>query len=132
VAELCFPKTAQLGSLGLDEVFLYHDGPHLFSCRNAETGTLYIATWTGEVSGGDSWIVAPVSRRQLQRLKSGKIDIRELFASPPGDAVYKIFVSTSSDLANVEQTPASHLGEEFLPEPGERLSLSLPSRCVIH
>lgn len=122
MAELCFPETAQLGSLSLDEVFLYHNGPRLFSCRNADTGALYLAVWAGDISGGDLWIVAPISNWQMHRLKKGELDIREAFTSTPKGAVFKICVSSYGDLASVLQIPVSQLGEDLLPEPGERLS----------
>ena len=125
VGERCFPETSELGALSLDEVFLYHDGARLFSCRNPETGALYVAVWAGDTDGTDLWIVAPVPQNRLQKLKQGKLDVRQVFMASPTGYVYMISVPADPALTSVQQAPISSLTDELLPEPGERLSVTL-------
>jgi hypothetical protein len=84
--------------------------------------------WIGEDDGVDSWLLAPSSSQAIDKVRDGKIEIRQPFvATKPGE-VYKLSV-LGPTTAVVKKFSASALTEEMLPAKGERIlrSSSSPS-----
>lgn len=116
------PYTFELGHLEIVETYVYYDGPRLLACRN-RTGQLYLALWAGETRGAESWILAPLSERRFQVVRSGGVDLRDAFLQAEESRAYSLHCPADYENAEVRALSAEGLDAAILPLPDERLDL---------
>ena len=111
-----------IGDMRVIEVFLYYDGPKLFSCKD-RTGQKYIAMLVDESEDGDRWFLVPVSDTRLERVRTGELGLRECVRYPENDWLWDVFIPYDGSKGDARLKYASTLQEHELPVPGAALSL---------
>ena len=120
------PRHTSMGELSIHEVFVYFDGPRVFSARS-ETDQLYVAGWAEEEATFDLWLYMPVSKARLRMIRSGHWTLRESFEKPEGP-ILSVALNHNADIADaVEMLEAADLREEWLPAPDYRIQLPTPT-----
>lgn len=109
------------GELVVEETFVYFDGPRLFLAINA-TGQRYLVNCIDSTREGDMWLLAAVSDRRLQAIKSAELDLRDVFTHPEISA-HLIHVSAIGALLS-SSIPQS-LSDDMLPLAGSFLEEAL-------
>jgi hypothetical protein len=116
------PESTILGQLELLEVYEEYDGPRLFSCRNA-TGQKYIVIWVEEFLDRDIWYYAAVSDNRFKDIRSGNIDLCDVFLNAEDKQVYVVTTYHIEKKYSIERLTPDNLEKQNLPDPGERLYL---------
>lgn len=89
------PSGTKLGSLVIDELLFYYDGPKLFIARNTE-GELFLATCINESEKGFSWLYVKISVSRLDELHASLIDLRDAYLKAESE-VWQVFTSFARD-----------------------------------
>lgn len=110
-----------LGTLRLDEVFEYYDGPVLFTARDQLDRT-FLAVAVSGVDGSTDYLYVPLSDRRATAVRTGLIDLRDAFARPEGDRAYIVRVSPGPGLPEVAEVAVQDIRTEWLPDAGEALT----------
>src|SRR5690242_17541072 len=92
MSEACFPRTEELGELSLDEILVEYDGPRLLSCSNRLTGATYLVLWIGHEHDSDSWLLAPTSTGIIEKVRRGRLEVRNPFVTSPSRKVYRLSI----------------------------------------
>ena len=79
----------QLGELEVLEVYQDHNGPHLCSCKNTASH-LYMALYAKDLPEHELWLFTAVSPGKLNLIRSGKININEVFYNPQTKRILKV------------------------------------------
>lgn len=123
-------KNTFLGSLAIDEVYQYYDGPKLFSCSN-NVGQGFLCFWLGEVDEpcfADEWLYVPISKTRLNKVKTGKIDLRDACLGAEDGYVWIVRVTTElTQTDTVKSREASSLEDDNLPVIGTALRIATPT-----
>ncbi|WP_273000659.1 DUF6575 domain-containing protein [Hydrogenibacillus schlegelii] len=114
-----------IGDMRVIEVFLYYDGPKLFSCKD-RTGQKYFAILIDESEDGDRWFLIPVSDTRLERVRTGETGLRECVRYPENDWLWDVFIPFDGSKGDASLRYADTLQEHELP--GPEATLSLPPR----
>lgn len=120
------PRDSVLGDLGLDETFVFYDGPRLFTCRSL-TDQRYLVAWAEEGETSDRWLYVPVSQNRLNLIRSGGVTVRSAFLQPEG-FVYVVTIADDDETAeSVEPISPSALPDNWLPGESYVLRLQTPT-----
>lgn len=103
-------------ALNLDEVLIEHDLPQLFSAFDA-VGTHYLCLLVNVEESRLEYAGMPVSKRKIQQVKTGQLDLRNAFQHSEIGHWYLIenFEEATAYAARIE---LSSLPEEWLPSEG--------------
>ena len=112
-----------LGKLEIIETYEYYDRPLLFACRNT-LGHVYLALLVDEDEMSETWFYVGVSQTRFEYVRTGGIDLRTAFAEPEDGTINQVEVFHDDNRSpHVTIILAAQVGNDFLPEPGEFLSL---------
>src|SRR3954452_6659567 len=92
MTEVCLPFTELLGNLRQLEVYVYYDGPKLFTCQSG-VGQVYLSVWLDDGEEHDYWLLAPLSIARFDQLRVGQLDLRTVFTRPEDGIVFRLAVS---------------------------------------
>jgi hypothetical protein len=76
-------------SLKVREMLVWHDTPQLFTAKD-KIGGLYVCLAVEDNGGQHQFLAVAVSTNRLQELKTGKIDLYTVFASPELETWFRI------------------------------------------
>ncbi|MBR2505409.1 MAG: hypothetical protein IKB70_00505 [Bacilli bacterium] len=82
-----FAKTKEHGNLFYDEIFIYYDGPCVFSVRNI-LGHRYISVLESITDSYDRYLLVPVSISRYVDFVRNKITIRNVFVESEAGGVF--------------------------------------------
>lgn len=117
------PKNTSLGELEIEEIYEFYDIPRLFSCKN-KLGHIYLVISIEDLTVGWKWLYLPVSDSRLQKIRLGKITLRDSFKNAEEHFVYSALIYTDdSIMPEVKTVSCQDIPEQWLPEKGERLTL---------
>lgn len=105
-------------SLKVREMLLWHDTPQLFTAKD-KIGGLYVCLAVEDNGGQPQFLAVAVSTNRLQELKTGKIDLYTVFASPELETWFRIN-DFENDTFTIEPF-SEKIPESWLPIPGEYL-----------
>jgi hypothetical protein len=112
-----------LGILELIETYEFYDRPVLFLCRNA-ADNLFLVVWAHEDSESEYWLFAPVSKKRLEHVRSGAIDLNDAFALPEDGLLHVVKVPLDKSQGITTSTiEAASVQRDWLPFTGEVLEL---------
>ncbi len=120
---MTLPNGTSLGRLSLVEVYVDYDGPKLFSTVS-ESGNYFIAVATDEDDSVTRWLYAPVSRKMLERVRAGELDVAEPFQRPPDGYLFRVVTPHGRGVDTAESVRRLHVPEEDLPRKGFPLALT--------
>lgn len=109
-----FVSTDQYGDLVYDEIFLYYDGPCIFSVKN-KLGYRFICLLESESPELDRYIVAPVSIERYNAFVKNNWPIRHLFTMPEQGGVFSVtFRQERSSVAtlNIDEIISMNLPDD--------------------
>ena len=113
-----FVTTTQYGELKYDEIFLYYDGPCIFSVKN-KLGYRFICLLESEDILFDRYLVVPVSMERYNIFIRNQWSIRNLFMQPEQGGVFSVtFFEKKQEIALVAE---EELQKMNLPEEQEML-----------
>ena len=78
------PKNSILGDLDIEEVFVFFDGPRVFTCRSL-TDQIYLAGWAEENLDSDLWLYLPISNARLKMIRSGAWPLKDAYLNPEAE-----------------------------------------------
>jgi hypothetical protein len=117
------PPFDELGKLELIEIYEFYDKPLLFSCKNA-SDSIFLALLVEENDMYETWIYAGMSRRRLEQIRSGLIDLHDAFFMAEDEMVYEIRIPSYQEKPfEFRNIPSKSLGEDRLPKHGETLDI---------
>jgi superfamily II DNA or RNA helicase len=116
---------SRLGTLALDEVYEFHDGPVVFSCVN-DLGYKFFGLAVDHDSRGDAFAYVPVSNDRLLAISTGRISMREALAHPETETIF-IVRPEAPNGPEVEECQASEIPDEWLPGPTQFLAPAVPT-----
>lgn len=97
-----FVATDKYGDLRYDEIFLYYDGPCIFSVKN-KLGYRFICLLESETSELCRYIVVPVSIERYYAFVRNNWSIRRLFTMPEQGGVFSVtFGDNGPSVASLE------------------------------
>lgn len=118
MADFFFP---QVGEVDLIEIYEFHDGPVLFSCRD-RTDQLYLVVLSEETRTDKVWLLTALSPRRFGLLRAGEVDLCSAFADAERGGVFRVRVPRGGGgTAATEWISGADLGRSQLPLPGEHL-----------
>lgn len=112
----------EFGKLELVEVYEFYDKPLLFSSRNAASH-LFLFLLIDDDDEKEKWLCVSVSKRRLEHIRSGAIDLHDAFANCEERTALIIDLPTSETAYNLIRVNVSELAEDQLPVHGEFLLL---------
>ncbi|NTU81348.1 MAG: hypothetical protein HGA45_18550 [Chloroflexales bacterium] len=118
-----FLNNTILGALEIIETYEHYDRPVLFSCRN-QVGSLFLVVLTGDDEEGEEWLIAPVSHRRFEYIRSGGIDLHTAFAKVEGENLILLYIPLdNSTEIKIDFVKAISIDPYKLPQEGERLDI---------
>lgn len=99
-------------------ILIWHDTPQLFIAKD-KIGGLYVCLAVEDRDGQAQFLAVAISSNRLQELKTGKIDLYTVFASPELDAWFQ--VSDFEDNTLTIEPFTEKIPESWLPIPEEYL-----------
>lgn len=118
------PENTILGKLEIIEVYEFYDEPLLFACRNASDAT-FIAVLADEDDESNRWLYAAVSKRRLELIRSGAIDLHSAFSNTEDGFVFLVNIPIKGEEpVSVNVQNSATIGEDLLPLPDTRLNLA--------
>lgn len=117
-----FAITKEYGKLFFDEIFIYYDGPCLFSVKN-QLDHCFIVLLENINENSTKYLLVPVSYSRYIDLVSNRITIKDAFVKSETGEVFTITFSGEDNLI-VSKLDSSNLNDLNLPEEGEYLDLS--------
>lgn len=122
------PQGTVLGSLEIEEVYFYYEGPRFFAARNA-SGQRYLAIAVDEDEGSDTYLYVAVSTDRFRAIRSGLVSLREAYTSAEdGHAVTVKATYGDSPTNQLELRDSSEIPDAWLPTPDARLELDTPTQ----
>ena len=123
-----FKKT--IANLTPLEIFIFHDGPRFYSCRDL-SGQQYLVYWIDETDQGDEWLYERVSLERLNSLKSGQISIQQALKNPEDYCAY--IVKPFHGSLSVNEISYDQIEEDWLPPESYFLNVetkTLPDKLI--
>ena len=120
------PQLTHLGKLELIEVYEFYDQPILFSCRNA-SDAIFIGVFADEDDNFETWLYVGVSPHRFKQIRSGVIDLHDVFSQAEDGIVNQIKVFHDEHMPLSMAIPASEIPNDMLPLPGEFINLETPT-----
>ena len=107
-------------------VWVYYDGPKMFSLRSVDEDLFYIVNAVDEDDVDGSWmsfLAAPQGRARFELLDWGRVDFRDGFTDTADGYAYLITWTWVDEAWSPAIKPlfASELTDDMLPMPGARL-----------
>jgi len=102
-------------ALNHQETLLYYDGPQLIVARD-QVGQDYVCLLREVSEKNDSFFCVPISKRKLELLLSGEIDLRGIFENPEVATIYEAVVY-DGDLLHIptHEIDKTQLSIDWLP-----------------
>ena len=119
------PESTVLGKIEIVEVYEYYDISRLFLCQN-EFGHYYVALSIGEDAYSNTWLYVLVSKKRVQLLRCGKIELRDVYLKAEDRCVFKVFTHVTEP-HKIITLSCENVRKGWLPAQGEKLSLSKAS-----
>lgn len=114
-------QNTPFGPLKMDEVFVFYDGPRLFSCRTG-SGAMYLTMFADETDASEDWLLASVTTAQLAEAKAGSIDLRSLIENSTRRGAFLVRFDKASGSSAIQLVFSNEpIPGEYLPEPGVSL-----------
>lgn len=110
------PQNTYLGELTYLEIYEFYDIPALYVCGN-KTGHIFISVWIEETDDATQWLFAPISRQRFHLLRSGKIDLHDLFQKPEDGFCFLVSISSQTESDSVSELSAAQITDEMVPQP---------------
>jgi hypothetical protein len=107
--------------LEVSETLIWHDGPQLFTATDSIGGVYLCLAADDGLNEAPPFIAVALSSARLQALKSGKIDLYQVFKAPELNNWLSVNINNENQLVAVPYD-VSDLPEHFLPEQGVILS----------
>lgn len=117
------PQATPMGELRMIEVYVYYDGPRLFSCRNA-AGTYFFGLFVDEDAASETFLFAPASPERWASVRAGNLPLAAAFRQPEDNGVFRQVLALDADpSARVDWLPVEDVPEDWYPEESARLSI---------
>lgn len=100
------------GPLSERAVYVYYDGPHLFSCESKK-GDLFLGIWTRDDDKANTWLLAPVSPSRLLQVEGGGITIRNAVLG--AEHAWRIVFDKEAGNWQCSMIPVSMITEDEIP-----------------
>jgi hypothetical protein len=113
-------ESTKLGILEVIEVYIFHDQPVLFSCKN-KSGLIYIVLSIDETDTSEIWLYAPISKSRFQGLVRGEVELRNVFTDAEDAFVYRVEVYNDESNTIVNLIDCHEIPNEDLPEKGAKI-----------
>ncbi len=120
---MTLPDNTLLGRLSMVEVYVEYDGPVLFSAVN-ESGAYYIAVAVDDDKAATHWIYTPVSRKVLERVRAGEIDVSLPFRRPADGHLVRVVTPRRGGKDTAEIVRRENVPDRDLPRKGFPLALT--------
>ncbi|MDP2314281.1 MAG: hypothetical protein Q8P41_15370 [Pseudomonadota bacterium] len=112
-----------LGAIEVVEVYVEHEEPLLYLAKNTR-GELFIAVLVEDGDEEQVWHFAPVSKRRIEDVRAGLIDLRDAFVRVEHGMVIALHRErTEGGYQRTDLVKAEALTEDTLPKPGKRLKV---------
>lgn len=115
-----FPTHAdELGTLTIVDMYLYYDGPKLFSATDADGSVYYLVSCLRQNPEASSWMLTPLTEQTRIMLTLGS-ELREALLTPATGLIIILIQQHTSDATfgrTVQVTPAL-IPDRWLPMPG--------------
>ena len=105
-------------SLKVQDMLIWHDTPQLFTAKD-KIGGLYVCLAVDDKDGQSQFLAVAISTNRLQELKTGKIDLYTVFASPELETWFQVN-DFENDTFTIEPF-SEEIPESWLPIPDEYL-----------
>lgn len=103
-------------------ILLETDRPELIAGRDL-FGALYLCLLVKAADDGYHYVAVNASAHRLEQLQKGEIDLRSILSEPESNAPYFLgVVSEPQDWDAIEFTAVDGLRDEWLPDPGLKLT----------
>ncbi len=99
-----------IGRVTIVDVFVYVDGPLVFSCKNAD-GQIFVANMVDY----NVWFYVPVSQERVEGIMAGKVSLRECIVKAEGNTILEVITSDRGDVTIHPRSTAA-LEEDELPD----------------
>ncbi len=109
-----------MGNLRLDEVFVWYDGPRLFTC-SSEAGQQYLAVFADEDDESEVYLYAPVSPFRIRAVRSGQLPLRAAFERPEDGHLYVVRQSLTTADLSWDRLRAEQIDPEWFPAQDARV-----------
>jgi hypothetical protein len=120
-----------LGKLQIEDIFLFYDGPRLFSAVNgADQRFLINCLDAGERE--EFWVAVAISARRLSALKDREMPLRDAFTFPELGSVIWFSTSAGGELIESEIVDPSKLTDLVLPDAGAYLPQIAAGRAAVN
>ena len=124
------PRSRIFGSLEIIEVYEFYDAPRLFACRNL-SDQIFVSVWIDEDDLTETWLYVAVSRRRLEYIRSGGIDLYEAFKKAETETTFRVTIPRSDGISHVDPISCDDLTDDMLPNRGERLDFETRTLPVL-
>ena len=112
-----FSKIEGFGELYYLKIYGFYEEPLMFSCRN-QKGTKYLLLRLSDYQA--KWLATEVSDTCLDKLETGRIEMREPFLHPENG--YSYIISSVTEPYSVNLISPGNLTDDMLPYAGEYLT----------
>lgn len=116
-----FVSAPKIGELYFDEIFLYYDGPCIFSLKN-KLDHKFISILESEDDECDKYVVVPVSISRYRDFVSNQIPIRQVFSKSETGEVLLISIPVNAE-PEIVSIVSSEIDSLNLPEETEFLDI---------
>jgi hypothetical protein len=104
-----------LGTLFIDEIFVYYDEPRLYTCKDTNNRR-YLINWLGRFENYNKWLYLPINFEELLKLKDGEITLREFYENPESEYVWTVKQYNDDSLDEVSLISIKDLTDDDLPD----------------
>jgi len=120
-------KSTVLGRLEVIEVYEYYDIPRLFACIN-QYGHYYLVLSVSETDKEHTWIYALISKKRLQNVRTGEINLYDAFRYTEDGCVFKV-TTLGKEPDTAITIMCSDIPRKWLPKEEPRLDIQ-KSRAI--
>jgi len=120
------PTGSILGELTIHEVYIAHDGPRLFSCKN-RLGTSYFGLFVEEDDNSEIYLFSAVSPTRFTAIRSGQIPLRAAFTEPHDGWVFVATFGLHTPEEEVSPLLAQEIDPSWLPDDDAFLRYETPT-----
>lgn len=106
------PQNTELGTLQIDEVFLFCDIPRLFTCKSSNY--MYLVLSIDDDMDSYQWLFLLINSQIYSKLINKNIDLRTAYTT--GELLY--LVSHNNNVSSVKLINANELSDDLLPNIG--------------
>lgn len=103
------------GQLRLKDIYLYYDGPVLFTATGTGNQT-FLVVWADRTNGLDVWLLCPLSADRLANLECGHVDLFDAFNEPETGRL--VHITVRGEQATSEYRSPNEICRDLLPDRG--------------